>query len=352
MSSQVQIVVTPGSGEGRARATARRLRRALTRRGAEVQVRTFQNLEALESWAATCEPNFSHLVAIGGDATLSAAARAAMRLSVPFVPVPNGFGNIFARAFGHDDRTRSVLGLFDRGELRRVDVGVIGGETVFLSHRSYGMLEDVQEAVEEGRAQPKSRLRRHLAYYARARRYVFGRPMPSIRVEVDGALIAEDAAVVTVANVETYRGYLSLTPTASPIDGLFDVFVIPRAAKPLVWARLLLLFLELPFRWDGVLLCRGRHARVTVSGRQAEELSVRRAALPLLVPPGSVSSLVARQAEADAALAGAGGLPSAQELIAEREAALRGRAWPPRPRPSAPPARARSTRSAGLGARG
>ena len=64
------------------------------------------------------------------------------------------------------------------------------------------MLEDVQEAVEEGRAQPKSRLRRHLAYYARARRYVFGRAMPSIRVEVDGALIAEDAAVVTVANVE------------------------------------------------------------------------------------------------------------------------------------------------------
>jgi diacylglycerol kinase family enzyme len=352
MSSQVQVVVTPGSGEGRARATARRLRRALTRRGAEVQVRTFRDLEALESWAATCEPDFSHLVAIGGDATLSAAARAAMRLSVPFVPVPNGFGNIFSRAFGHEDRTRSVLSLFDRGELKRVDVGVIDGETVFLSHRSYGMLEDVQEAVEEGRAQPKSRFRRHLAYYARARRYMFATPMPSIRVEVDGALIAENAAVVTVANVETYRGYLSLTPTASPIDGLFDVFVIPRTAKPLVWARLLLLFLQTPGRWSGVLLCRGRQARVTVQGRPTEELSVRRAVLPLLVPPGSVSSLVARQAEADAALAGESGVPSARELSAEREAALVEPAWSPLPPPAVLPAPARSTPSAGPAGRG
>ena len=112
---------------------------------------------------------------------------------------------------------------------------------------------------------------------------------------------------------------------------------LPRAALPLGWRPL-------------VSRAPGSRHRARAGPPRSSACGAR--ALPLLVPPGSVSSLVARQAEADAALAGAGGLPSARELSAEREAALREPAWLPRLRPAAPPARARSTRSAGLGARG
>jgi len=301
MRAVVQILTTPGSGEGRAVATARRLRRGLTRRGYDASIQTFSDLPALEHWAATCPPSMTHLVAVGGDATLSAAATAAVRLAVPFVPVPNGFGNIFASAFGHGSQTGRVIGLFEHGEVRSVDVGVVDGRDIFLSHRSYGMLEAIQRAVEDGRTQPRPRLRRHLAYYAMARRFLFGAPLPSVRVEVDGQLVAEDAAVVTVANVETYRGFLSLTPAASPVDGLFDVVAIPRASRPVLWLRLLKLLLGSSGRWDGLVRCRGRRARVVVGGGPAEELTVRRGVLRVLVPPGSVESLRARQAAADVA---------------------------------------------------
>ena len=299
MRAKVQIVTTPGSGEGRAASTARRLRRALTRRGYEASIRTFADLPALERWARTCPPTMTHVVAVGGDATLSATAVAAIRLAVPFVPVPNGFGNIFAAAFGHGAQTGRVIALFERGEVRRVDVGVVSGGDVFLSHRSYGMLEDIQRAVETGRAQPRRRLRRHLAYYATARRFVLGEPLPSVRVEVDGEVVAEDAAVVTVANVETYRGFLSLTPAASPVDGLFDVCAIPRASKPVFWLRLFKLLLGSAGRWDGVVRRRGRWVRVIKAGAPGEELSVRRGVLQLLVPPGSIERLEARQAAAE-----------------------------------------------------
>ena len=57
--------------------------------------------------------------------------------------------------------------------------------------------------------------------------------------------------LVTVANVETYRDFLSLTPAASPIDGRLDVFVIPRTSKWGLARRLLRLKLRLPGRWDG-----------------------------------------------------------------------------------------------------
>jgi len=192
MRTVVQIVVTPGSGEGRARCTTRRLRRALKRRGYEVRVQSFGSLGKLLEWSDSCEPDFSHLVAVGGDATLSAAAGASVRLSIPFVPVPN---------------------------------------------------------------------------------------------------------------VETYRDYLSLTPTASPVDGVFDVFAISAPSRFRLWLRVLRLLITHSRRAEGMALARGRRVRVTVEGHAPEELTVLRRALPLLVLPESVTELEARQVEAETELA-------------------------------------------------
>jgi len=303
MRTVVQIVVTPGSGDGRARFITRRVRRALKRRGHEVRVHSFGSLGKLLEWSDSCEPDFSHLVAVGGDATLSAAAGASVRLSIPFVPVPSGFGNMFARAFGFDSRTPSVTELFERGQIRRVDVGSMSNGRLFLSHRSFGLLDDIQESVEMGRGQPTSRLWRHLAYFAEARRFLYRAPLPSIRVEVDGEMLTERAGLVTVANVETYRDYLSLTPTASPVDGVFDVFAISAPSRLRLWLSVLRLLLTRSRRAEGMALARGLSVRVTIEGHTPEELTVLRRALPLLVLPESVTELKARQVEAEAALA-------------------------------------------------
>jgi len=299
----VQIALTPGSGDGRARATARRLAKALGRRRYEVRIQTFTNLESLLEWSETCAPDFDYLVAIGGDATISAAAAASVRLSIPFVPVPNGFGNMFALAFGFGNQTHRVIELFERGQVRRVDVGQFSDGRLFLSHRSFGLLNEIQEAVERGRAQPKAHLWRHLAYYAEACRFLFSAPLSPIRVEVDGAALAEAAALVTVANVETYRGYLSLTPTASPIDGLFDVFAISSRSRLVLWMRVLRLLVGWRRGVNDVGFGRGRRVRVTVDGQPPQELVVNRRALPLLVRPESLAELRARQVEAEEQLA-------------------------------------------------
>jgi diacylglycerol kinase (ATP) len=294
MRCRIQIIVTPGSGEGRALATARHLNDLLEQRGHATAIRTYKSLSALLHWARTCERDFTHLVCVGGDATQSAAAAAAVRLDVPFVPVPNGFGNMFARAFGHPRDAEDVAKLLEEGELQRVDVGKVDGGDLFLSHHSYGMLQQIQETVEKGREQPRSRAARYLAYWAMARRFVAAPPPPSLRVEIDGTLVADGAGIVTVANVETYRGFLSLTPLAVPLDGLLDVFVAPRASNVHLMARLLPLMFRVPGRWNGVLLRQGRHVVVTVDERRREGLRTLPRALPLLVPPGSIERLVRR----------------------------------------------------------
>ena len=146
-------------------------------------------------------------------------------------------------------------------------------------------------------------------------RFLVSAPLTAIRVEVDGILLAQEAAVVTVANVETYRGFLSLTPTASPIDGYLDIFVVPGGSKLSVWTRIFKLLLRLPGRWNGVILCHGRNVRVTANGR-TDELTLRRRALPLLVLPESIETLKVRQTEAEAEVTAA---PAA--AVAARNAA-------------------------------
>jgi diacylglycerol kinase (ATP) len=299
----VGIVVTPGSGDGRAGGIARRLARVLQRRGSTVTVERFDDLGALTEWARTSSPFFAVLFCVGGDATQSAAALLAQRLRIPFVPIPTGFGNLFASVFGHPSSARRAAQLLADGEVRMVDIGMAGGmadgtagEEPFLSHKSYGFLDQVQERVEEGRRQPRGRGRRLLAYYTTAIRAVWSTPLTPVSVEVDGVPVAPEAVMVTVANVETYRDFLPLTPTASPIDGRFDVFVIPRTSKlGLAW-RLFLLKARLPGRWRGVSLYRGRTVVIGRDGRH-ETLRVVRRALPLLLPPGAVAELVRRQVE-------------------------------------------------------
>jgi diacylglycerol kinase (ATP) len=303
-TSAVEIVVTPGSGEGRAARTAQRLSRRLARRGREPRLRSFRGLGPLQRWASELQPGPSHIICIGGDGTLSAAAPAAMRTGIPFVPVPNGFGNVFAGVFGFPDRAEAVEALLETGQVRRVDVGVVASSRdgeVFLSHRSFGVLEQIQTAAERKRQQPRNRLLRYLWYYRFAWDFAFRERLSGFAVEVDGQLVTDDAVLITVANVEAYRGFLPLTPAASPIDGLFDVAIIPRTSKAALARQLVCLLLQLPGRWDGMRLHRGRRVVVTTP-RRREELRVSRRALPLLVPAGAIAELTRRTVEEAEAL--------------------------------------------------
>src|SRR5262249_10830281 len=169
--TSVQLIVTPGSGEGRALGTAQGIERALARVGYTAGIQTFDDLESLLHWADNCQSSFSHLVCVGGDGTQSAAARAAIRLGVPLVPVPTGFGNMFARAFGHRAEPEAVVSLMERGEVCAIDVGTTGDD-LFLSHKSYGPLQDTEASVEGRRDRLRPRLLRTLAYYAMGGRYL------------------------------------------------------------------------------------------------------------------------------------------------------------------------------------
>ena len=102
---------------------------------------------ALRVW--TTSPPLSQIVSVnspfttGDDATLSEFAAASIGLSVPFLPVPCGFGNLFTSAFEHPREPEEVVDLLGRGDFLWANVGVAKSGT-FLSHPSFGFLARIQ----------------------------------------------------------------------------------------------------------------------------------------------------------------------------------------------------------------
>ena len=97
-----------------------------------------------------------------------------------------------------------------------------------------------------------------------------------------GHAVPGKAGLVTIANVETYRGFLSLTPAASPADGVFDVCVIPRTTPARILAQLIKVMLDVPGCRDELDLYRGRHVRVRVNRRKPQDVRILDGALALL----------------------------------------------------------------------
>jgi diacylglycerol kinase (ATP) len=278
-------------------ATAVQLREALRARGREVTLELFSGLEQLSRWAATGATRSSLLICVGGDGTQSGAAMAAVQRSVPFLPVPVGFGNLFGRAFGHPTRVDRVVELVERGALVYSDVGIHRDE-LFLCHASFGLLSEVQDRVERS-AYPRARWRRWIAYYGAGVRHLRDSPLTRLEVVVDGRIVTDDAVVVTVANVATYGGWLRLTPAASPVDGLFDIFVMHGATKHEVLARLLRRQLRLPGVDQDSQLYRGRRVSVAASRSAPAKLQLIPGVLPVVVAPETARALARHRALAD-----------------------------------------------------
>lgn len=157
----------------------------------------------------------------GGDGSLAAVAGVALERDRPFVVVPFGTRNHFARDLGLDaDDPLAALGAF-QGQERQVDVGVVDG-VVFLNNVSLGIYASFVH-------DPRRKTRNRLVAALRMLPAAFGRSRQplSLVFDVDGSREERQALIVLAANNDYGGSSLAELGTRDRLDeGRLHVYVL------------------------------------------------------------------------------------------------------------------------------
>jgi diacylglycerol kinase family enzyme len=161
----------------------------------------------------------------GGDGSLAAVAGVAIAQDVPFVCIPFGTRNHFARDLGLDrDDPLGALAAFD-GEERRIDAGRVGDD-LFLNNVSLGIYARLVHRREHGRRRREALARvRAVALTVRDRRR-------RQSFTVDGEHVR--ARLLLVASNAYSLDLLSLGERDRIDEGLLHLY-IPHGLRRITW---------------------------------------------------------------------------------------------------------------------
>lgn len=260
------LFVNPGSGKGSPGPDE--LADEARRRGLAVHV--LQQGDDLAALAREVDADVLGMA--GGDGSLAPVAQAAIERGLPFVCVPFGTRNHFARDAGIDADPIAALAAFDRGSERRVDVGRVG-DRIFLNNLSLGIYARLvrRRERERRRGQALARLRalvRSLAEHRRSERFL-----------VDGVPV--EAGIVLVSNNAYSTDLATLGERARLDEGRLFLYAA-RGVRRLTWTERDAAALEI------VPASRNPHAALDGEPTVLESplrVSIDPGALRLLVPP-------------------------------------------------------------------
>ena len=266
------LLVNPRSGDDRPSADD------LVRAANDIGVEVHLLVESDDATELARSSGADVLGMAGGDGSLGAVAQVAIERGIPFVCVPFGTRNHFARDAGLDrDDPQAALAAFTSGAERRVDVGHLESDgasgRVFLNNVSLGLYASIVERRE--------RHRRRGALLARIRALRLSahdrRPTEFV---VDGIRVA--ARILLVGNNE-YRLDAAAIGERSRLDGgtlhlYLAKGILPgswRTLAPRVTVTITSERAEVPAAVDGE----------PISLRPPLRIAIEPGALRLLVPP-------------------------------------------------------------------
>lgn len=213
------LIMNPRSGT--ASPSPDELREEAQRRG--VRVHVLREDDELDQLAREADADVLGMA--GGDGSLAAVAGVAIERGLPFVCIPFGTRNHFARDIGLDrDDPVGALDAFE-GEERVVDVGRVG-ERLFLNNVSLGLYALLVHRRE------RHRRRRQLLARLRALLLVAREHRGKEQFVIDSEPVA--ARVVLVACNAYSLELFSIGERESMDDGLLHLYV-PHGFRRLTW---------------------------------------------------------------------------------------------------------------------
>lgn len=232
----VRLLINPMAGRGRALRQLESARRALERVGPIDVVQTRAAGDETRLATDAVHDRVRALVVLGGDGTVSHVARALVQQAsdIPLAILAAGSGNDFVKSLGTPARDYAAMAtLIADGHVRRVDVGTIGEQQLFVNAAGFGFDVAVLERTTRARW-----LRGDALYVASALAELFR--FRGVRARVHGPLpdiaqgVPDRHLLVVAANGQWFGGRFRIAPTAVLDDGALDLVVISDASA---WRR-------------------------------------------------------------------------------------------------------------------
>jgi YegS/Rv2252/BmrU family lipid kinase len=293
----LSVIVNPFAGGGRAARELNGVQAALRRLGLDHHVEHTRSLEHARELALEAAEAGEIAVAFGGDGLIGAVADAVRHADGVLGVLPGGRGNDFARMLGIPGSPQTACEVLARGEVRRLDLGVIGDKT-FIGIASCGFDSEANRIANE-----TTLVRGRLVYAYGLLRALAGWRHATFTVCVDGGPARSVTGyTVAAANSRYYGGGMMLAPDATLQDGMLDVVLILETPKLRFLRKAPAVFTGAHVRLGNVELMRGRTIEIAASrpftmyadGDPIAELPLTVSVLPgavqTLVPPTTTSS--------------------------------------------------------------
>ena len=208
-------------------------------------LRTDQPGHATDLARAAALDGYEAVIAAGGDGTVNEVVNGIAGTDTALAVIPGGTANIWTREVGSPRHPGSVAAMLERGQRRRIDLGIAGGR-YFLLMASFGLDSAVAASI-SGFA--KARFGR-VAYVVRGLREATRYAGVQAEITADGESWRLPLLLGLLGNTRSYGGLISISHQACADDGRLDMVL---------------------YKAGGVLGL-GRHVAHTLVGRHAGAL--------------------------------------------------------------------------------
>jgi YegS/Rv2252/BmrU family lipid kinase len=167
------------------------------------------------------------VVVAGGDGTLSQVVGSLMHEDVNFGVIPCGSGNGLAMAAGISKRPTRAIDIILNGKARSID-------GLYINDHFSCMLTGIGFDAKVAHEFAKQTQRGLRAYAMLVGRNFFSARPYYFTVESNGIKFSTDAYFISIANSNQFGNNFTIAPKALLSDGLLDVVIVKKAAKPLL----------------------------------------------------------------------------------------------------------------------
>ena len=256
----IAYIVNPKSGATSSEAVGRRFEQYLFRRGFEVKLSLTTSLTDACQLAtdAAVDYDCAMVVVVGGDGTVREVAHGLEGSDRPLLIVPSGTENLLANELGFDEKLKTVIGAFEGGYIRPLDLGSANGRC-FTSIVGFGFDGRVVERVSWQRQGHID----YFDYFWPIWRAFWGYEFDPMKVQVDSEGIFEGPCLVFVGNISRYALGLGILHNADFGDGLLDVCIYKCASRVHLTKHALMTLLKQSVSSADVIYRQGRSISVS-----------------------------------------------------------------------------------------